>query len=1196
MRNFHQNANIVVRKESTPTTQSTSRNTSTENDPQPSTSGEMNTVQNKIHKPDHVIIGDLTIKTAIKNNLKIYDVPINDNEIDPILCLQNNAELVKLILNYILSNSVRGIKWYIIMCIQFVKRDRTGELLYVSPHFHGECRIMLNDSEFSINYRETMAKILSSISQFQREGSDWTIHKVESIKVHSAKYRPLRANSFIPTPIRLRYKKAIINVENNDDKCFMYAILSSLFPQRINSNRMSRYKSHINHLKFGDIKFPVQIKDISKFEKLNNLSINVFVYGKHIYPLRITEKRNGRKHVNLLILSEGKTKHYCLIKNMSALLREQSHATNTLYYCDYCLHGFRSEQNQIKHRVVCKRFGAQKTMLPTAINNIITFNNRYKEKRHPFVIYADFECLISDISHCSNNSDLSFTDKMAQHIPCGFSYKVVGYDKKTTENIVTYRGHNAGAVFITHMEAIEKRLLKILYDVVPIILTAQEKELCEKSFICHICGDQIIDDKVKDHCHITGKFIGVAHNKCNINYELPKYIPVIFHNLKGYDAHIILNAVRSSKMKISCIPINMEKYMSFSLGALRFIDSLQFLNASLSKLVLNMDKNNLKFIKEYISNNYNGDNQYKFSLLSQKGQYPYEYMQSFDQFHEKKLPNIKSFYSTLTKSNISEDDYDHAEKVWKTFNISNMGEYHDLYLASDVLLLADVFERFREMCLDYYTLDPCHYFTSPGLSWDACLRMTNVKLELLSDIDQHLFIESGIRGGVATISCRHAESNNPYNDNYDSNNASNYIIYLDANNLYGYSMIQYLPVGGFRWLSVLEQNTFVLENIGDDSDDGYILEVDLSYPNKIHDDHNDFPLAPESMEIKYDMLSKYQIQLLELLEIKHSNSKKLIPNLLCKNNYIVHYRNLKLYISLGMEITKIHKILTFRQSPWMQKYIQFNTEKRRICENEFERDFFKLLNNSIYGKSLQNQRKQVNIQLINNEAKLMKLTAKPGFKSFKIFSKYLAAIQCEKQSILLNKPIYVGFTILELSKCLMYDFHYNTIKKMYGEKATLLFTDTDSLCYNITTNDVYKDMESNQEQYDFSNYPENHFLHNKSNMKKLGKFKDETASKPITEFVGLRSKMYSFKYDQIEKKVAKGVSRSTIKHNLNHDMYKDSLKNKNIKINSMIRFQSYNHVVYSVNQNKKTLSPFDDKRYILDNGVDTLAYGHYSII
>jgi len=473
--------------------------------------------------------------------------------------------------------------------------------------------------------------------------------------------------------------------------------------------------------------------------------------------------------------------------------------------------------------------------------------------------------------------------------------------------------------------------------------------------------------------------------------------------------------------------------------------------------------------------------------------------------------------------------------------------------------------------------------------------MTKIELELLTDIDQHLFIESGIRGGVATISHRHSIANNPYVAGYNSSIDTNYIMYVDANNLYGWSMMEHLPVSGFRWLSDHEISNLNLITISNDSNDGYIFEVDLSYPNTLHDLHNDFPLAPEKLIVNENMLSNYQVKLAKLFNIGYSDNAKLVPNLSNKSKYVVHYRNLQLYISLGMHVTKTYRVLTFKQSPWMYKYINFNTEKRRECTTQFDKDFFKLLNNSIYGKSLQNQRKQVNIQLINNERQLLRLTAKPGFKNFKIFSDYLAAVQCVKENILLNKPIYVGFTILELSKCLMYNYHYNIIKKQYGQNVKLLFTDTDSLCYAINTADIYDDMYVCKDEYDFSDYPKTHKLYSEHNRKIAGKFKDETHSIPIEEFVGLRSKMYSMRYDRREKKVAKGVSRSVINHTLSHLMFKDALF-KNLERNdNMIQFRSYSHIIYTMNLNKKSLSAYDDKRYIMNDGINTLAYGHYLI-
>jgi hypothetical protein len=306
---------------------------------------------------------------------------------------------------------------------------------------------------------------------------------------------------------------------------------------------------------------------------------------------------------------------------------------------------------------------------------------------------------------------------------------------------------------------------------------------------------------------------------------------------------------RFPNRNLTCIPKNTEKYISFDWGKLRFMDSFHFLPESLSQLVENLDKDdNLKFqcLRKQFGE--------KAELLLRKGVYPYSYMDSWERFEETELPPLECFYSHLTSSGISNEDYQYAQKIWDEFEIKNMGEYHDLYLETDALLLADVFENFRNICIENYKLDPCHYLTAPGLSWDAMLKMTEVNLELLTNIDMHLFIEKGIRGGIASINHRFSKANNAYLQNYDADKPSKYIIDLDANNLYGWAMSQHLPTGKFKWLSEDQISKLDVVNVPNDNAEGYILEVDLEYPSEIHDNHNDYPLAPEKLTITADML------------------------------------------------------------------------------------------------------------------------------------------------------------------------------------------------------------------------------------------------------------------------------------------------------------------------------------------------------
>ena len=375
--------------------------------------------------------------------------------------------------------------------------------------------------------------------------------------------------------------------------------------------------------------------------------------------------------------------------------------------------------------------------------------------------------------------------------------------------------------------------------------------------------------------------------------------------------------------------------------------------------------------------------------------------------------------------------------------------------------------------MQYYKLDPCHYFTSPGLSWDAMLKITNIKLELMTDIDMFQFIEKGMHGGVSYIVNRYGKANNKYMKEYDEKVPSKYIImYLDANNLYGWAMSQYLPTSNFKWMTDKEINKINLGKYKANNKKGLILEDDLEYPQELDDMHNDYPVCPEKVKVSDDMLSGYCEKIAEKYEISIGLVSKLIPALRDNKEYVLHYRNLQLYSDLGLKIKKIHRVLKFNQSPWLKQYINFNTEKRKHAKDSFERDFFKLMNNSVFGKIMEHLCKRVDVRLVTNEKKLDKLTSKPTFISSKIFNENLMAVHKVKETLTLNRQAYVGTCILDLSKMLMYDFHYNYIKKKYNNRARLLFTDTDSLTYEIEAEDVYMDFWNDKDTFDNSDYPE----------------------------------------------------------------------------------------------------------------------------
>ena len=312
-------------------------------------------------------------------------------------------------------------------------------------------------------------------------------------------------------------------------------------------------------------------------------------------------------------------------------------------------------------------------------------------------------------------------------------------------------------------------------------------------------------------------------------------------------------------------------------------------------------------------------------------------------------------------SSINEEDYQHAQRVWKEFGIHNLGDYHDLYLRTDVVLLANIYEAFRDTCLRHYKLDPAHFYTSPGLAWKACLKRTGIKLELLTDPDILLMFEQGIRGGITQVVRKYASANNKYmGDKFDPKSESSYFQYLDANNLYGWAMSQPLPTGGFKWVDV---NPNKISELATRTDKGYLVEVDVSYPKELHNQHNDLPFMCERMEINgvgklvpnlrdkksYVIHIQALNQALQgyLVEVDVSYPKelhnqhndlpfmcermeingvgKLVPNLRDKKSYVIHIQALNQALQHGLWLDRIHRAIEFDQPPWLKTYIDFNT-------------------------------------------------------------------------------------------------------------------------------------------------------------------------------------------------------------------------------------------------------------------------------
>ena len=988
-------------------------------------------------------------------------------------------------------------------------------------------------------------------------------------------------------------------MKNRDDKCFMWCVLRALNLKNNNPDRIDKdLISKQDTLNMKGIKYPVSFRDIDLFESLNpTISITVLGYNQddRVYPLKVSNFTGCEHDIILLLIKDGENSHYCLVKNISALIASQINShKGTRNICLNCLNSFKCKKSLDDHKEYCYNNECVKTIMPEK-DTFLRFKNFLHSEKVPFIVYADTESLIKEMHNCDPNPQNSYTKKYQKHEPISFSYYIKCFDNSVYEpRLSTYTGKDAMDVFIKWLEEDVKAIANIKPK--EMIFTEEDKKRFNKSRECWICREPLKDDKVRDHCHYTGRYRGSAHNSCNLKYRKPKFIPVVFHNLSGYDSHLFIKKLGSpdEKENMDCIPNNEEKYISFSKNIkvgvykdkktgefkdktfkIRFIDSFKFMGSSLEALVNNLPKDAFKNLDRYYTPK-------EAELIKRKGFYPYEYMNTEERFNETKLPPKEAFYSRLSGKDITKGDYKHALNVWNVFKMKTFKEYHELYNETDVLLLADVFENFRNNNLKIYGLDPAHYFTAPGLFWDACLKITGVELELLSDPDMLLMWERCIRGGISMISNRYGEANNKYMEgDFNKNEPSKYLMYLDANNLYGCAMSMKLPTHGFKWLTGGEmEKLYETQELHTWNKTPCILQVDLEYPEKLHDLHNDYPLCPEGVKCK-------------------NGVEKLIPNLRDKKKYVTHYKNLIQDLKLGMKLKRIHKGIKFIESEWMKPYIDMNTELRAKAKNNFEKDHYKLMNNLVFGKIMENIRNRVNVKLVNNEEKARKLIAKPNYKSCKIFSENLISVHMKKTSLLMNKPVYLGACILDLSKTIMYDFHYNYIKPMYKDKAKLLFTDTDSLMYEIETEDFYKDISGDvKNRFDTSDYPDNHpsGIPTGINKKVLGMFKDEATGKIIKEFVGLRAKLYSYKmFEGEESKKCKGVKKQVVEKSITHEDYKTCLFTGKEQLRKLNIIKSYEHEVYTEEVNKVALSSEDDKRYIMSDGIHTMAWGHYKL-
>ncbi|XP_054290069.1 uncharacterized protein LOC129005253 [Macrosteles quadrilineatus] len=549
---------------------------------------------------------------------------------------------------------------------------------------------------------------------------------------------------------------------------------------------------------------------------------------------------------------------------------------------------------------------------------------------------------------------------------------------------------------------------------------------------------------------------------------------------------------------------------------------------------------------------------------------------------ETSLPPIEAFHNSLTDEELSSEEYEHACKVWSHFNIANLEEYTMLYLRTDVIILGDVFQNFRKIVHSTYGLDPAYYFTAPGLAFDAMLKITDVRLELLTCREMHDFCRRGMRGGFVTTPLKYCKANNYYmGELYNKEEASSYIYNIDMNSLYATAMCQPLPYGGFEWADIDE-----LEGIleaGEDSEFGAFLEVTMEYPEHLHEVHGDYPFLPTQEE-------------------NEDGNMCLMATVHDKTNYVLHHTSLQLAMKHGLVLKHVHRILKFKQSKWCEKFILLNTEMRKQSKNKFEEDFYKGFSNSAFGRSIMKLDDRVNIKIAKTNQQVDKFSRSRLFKEFYAVSEDTLVFVMHKPKIIFNTPIYMGVAILDISKTIMYSFYYDYLKPMYGNKIRMGYSDTDSILAHIYTQDLYQDLKNSPifTRLDTSNYPKNHILYQTGRRFGLGLAKDEAAGDLPVEYVGLCSKVYSKKKLILETgqivvygMKAKGTQKSMLRKHVTFDDYFQSLMSRgNFEMKlPFTRISSSRMQITTVTGFKTALRCHDPKRFLCSDGIHTLPFG-----
>lgn len=914
------------------------------------------------HKPSrHFVIKE----SAFKRKFVTYRYTFGPDEKD---FFNAQQRLKRLVLQQIMNEAARKImvKISLIFIAEMFMTDNSGQTItkavipFRSNSFFANAN---NPQKAAVNIKKSFRQQQQHMDDFIRSGSNWRYSRSMAFDIEIAAIKPVRGGCNNLSSPAIKANRNLYSPTSKNNKCFLYCLAYFLLFGLVVNKTLTiqdnlKIKRKVQSFNVKGISFPISITDIKKFLRKNenlNLRVNILyrTVDDHIFPLEYG-LGGGNRIVNLLLLETSSGGHYLLITNVDNYLRKQykhekeRREYQKTFFCLNCLNNFYSPEARNKHLEICSLNKARLEMTPIEGENVVKFKNFERKHMLEYIAYLDFECVLPDARQkchtCRSlkcKCDASFTDEVNQQLPICYSFVILGECNQIVHE-KTYAGRNAHLHFIKHLIVQEKKWIDDLLNVNrPLVKTSEGERNFYRSKQCYICDIPFEKNivKVRDHSHYTGQYLGAACQQCNLRRRMPKKLKIFVHNCAKYDMHFIIKGLShfgGAIRNISVLPYNGENFRCLKFNCFEFVDTLAFLQASLSQLTadLRMSDHSYPILKQTkLCKSLGEFNLKRFEMVLEKSFFPYEYCTSLTRMKSTlSLPSASNFFSSLSEKTISPTDHEFAETVWKTFNCKNLVDYAKLYCKIDTILLAEVFQAFREKMHAFSGLDPAHYISLPAYGYDSMLLITKAKIELPTDIDVVHFLERGKRGGVSFINTRHLTSDK-----------KGEVLYWDYNNLYGFCQSQKLPLNHFEWLTKHEIDNFDLKQ-DCNGEYGFFVECDLRYPKHLHKKHSNLPLAPEILEVHFDNLSPYAKSAIFQTEgSRMYKDTKLMSTFHDRLGYITHIRNLQLYLELGLEVKKVHRILRFRQDYILKPYIEMTTDARKKSSSTFESNLFKKL-------------------------------------------------------------------------------------------------------------------------------------------------------------------------------------------------------------------------------------------------------------